>query len=271
MKRCVALLCCLVMIFSAFDTALGENYTTLKKGDEGDKVRQMQEALLSLGYSVVVDGDFGNKTLNALKKFQKANKLEVNGKAGNATLSLLYSMASTAEAVIPNAVATGTGQVGTALKRNSDKGQVALLQTALNKANDAGLEVDGDYGDTTIAAVRDFQRKYGLEATGTANTYTLTLCYIAAGIPCDALMQCAINRSGKKVVLREAARTGARKVLEIPAGASVTVVSNSGTWYRVLYKNKSGYVQASSMQTNTYIAPTLFRGARVKRGSRKAS
>lgn len=55
----------------------------LMKGDKGADVKALQENLNYLGYNCGnVDGDFGVKTDNALRKFQKAYKLTVDGKYG---------------------------------------------------------------------------------------------------------------------------------------------------------------------------------------------
>ena len=54
----------------------------LSKGDSGDAVQTMQMMLIACGYSCGsygADGDFGSATENALKEFQKAQKLKVNG------------------------------------------------------------------------------------------------------------------------------------------------------------------------------------------------
>lgn len=57
--------------------------------------------------------------------------------------------------------------------RHGAKGHaVRDLQTALNRFG-AGLVVDGDYGDATEAAVRDYQRRMGLVMDGTAAEKTL--------------------------------------------------------------------------------------------------
>ena len=59
--------------------------TVLKKGSKGKEVKTLQRLLISLGYSCGlsgVDGDFGNGTLNAIKAFQKAKKLTVDGIVG---------------------------------------------------------------------------------------------------------------------------------------------------------------------------------------------
>ena len=60
----------------------------LKRGCEGDDVGELQTALNKLGYNCgEVDGDFGKQTEAAVKAFQLAHELEVDGKVGPATLA----------------------------------------------------------------------------------------------------------------------------------------------------------------------------------------
>jgi hypothetical protein len=60
---------------------LGERI--LRKGDEGADVKLMQEYLEKLGYDPGGnDGDFGPKTLNALKAFQEEHGLTADGEYG---------------------------------------------------------------------------------------------------------------------------------------------------------------------------------------------
>lgn len=57
----------------------------LKKDTEGSDVKQLQAYLLQLGYSLPkygADGDFGAETEAAVRAFQKAEGLEVDGKYG---------------------------------------------------------------------------------------------------------------------------------------------------------------------------------------------
>ena len=64
----------------------------LEKGDEGPEVKEMQEALLKKGFDPKgIDGKFGPNTEKALKAFQKANGLVVDGKCGPKTKAVLYS------------------------------------------------------------------------------------------------------------------------------------------------------------------------------------
>lgn len=66
-------------------------YPTIKKGSKGAYVKKAQTQLNKKdGYKLKVDGIFGSATLSAVKKFQKKNKLVVDGIVGKKTWSKLY-------------------------------------------------------------------------------------------------------------------------------------------------------------------------------------
>lgn len=58
-------------------------------GDRGSEVSKLQKNLSTLGYDLIIDGHFGNKTLRSLKAFQKKYGLLVDGIAGPKTLLTL--------------------------------------------------------------------------------------------------------------------------------------------------------------------------------------
>ena len=66
----------------------------LQYGDTGSAVKEMQKMLNAIGYTVNVDGEFGDSTLLALKQFQADNPpLDVDGEYGElskAKLTALY-------------------------------------------------------------------------------------------------------------------------------------------------------------------------------------
>ena len=69
---------------------LGER--VLRNGYEGDDVKQLQKYLIQLGYSCGsygADGDFGDATEQAVKKFQKSHGCEVDGVVGPETMKAL--------------------------------------------------------------------------------------------------------------------------------------------------------------------------------------
>jgi hypothetical protein len=61
---------------------------TLYKGVKGDLVKQLQQDLIKLGYSLSpygADGSFGSLTEAVVKQWQKANGLDVDGRFGPAS------------------------------------------------------------------------------------------------------------------------------------------------------------------------------------------
>lgn len=73
------------------DAAAITEYKTLRPGDKGDPVVQMQDNLQQLGYLATVTGVYDNATTAAVRAFQSRNGLSVDGNAGQNTLSKLYS------------------------------------------------------------------------------------------------------------------------------------------------------------------------------------
>jgi cell wall-associated NlpC family hydrolase len=64
---------------------------TLLQGTKGDDVDALQRQLERLGYLDKATGYYGTETIEAVKKFQERNDLEVDGKTGEHTLDVIYS------------------------------------------------------------------------------------------------------------------------------------------------------------------------------------
>ncbi len=116
----------------------------LKIGMAGEPVRILQTKL-----GVAADGDFGPATDKALKDYQKAQGIAVDGIAGPDTFAHLG---------LHELILLTQGSVGET---------VTKLQKAL------GIGADGQYGPATEKAVKDYQAKNGLEADGMAGPVTL--------------------------------------------------------------------------------------------------
>ena len=67
--------------------------SVLKNGSRGDDVKQMQQTLAKLGFTVEADGIFGEKTHHAVITMQTIFGYDVDGMAGPATLKLLEQQA----------------------------------------------------------------------------------------------------------------------------------------------------------------------------------
>lgn len=67
----------------------------LKNGHEGDDVKELQRMLLQLNYDLGkwgADGDFGDATEMAVRKFQKEHDCDVDGQVGPETLAALNAV-----------------------------------------------------------------------------------------------------------------------------------------------------------------------------------
>ena len=70
---------------------LGNAPATSRKGDSGSKVVKLQQALECLGYyDGAIDGDYGDGTYKAVKKFQQKRGMKADGIAGVSTIRVLF-------------------------------------------------------------------------------------------------------------------------------------------------------------------------------------
>ena len=136
---------------------------SLRMGDSGSAVKDLQTKLKKLGYyDGTVDSTFGSGTYAAVMAFQKKYNLTADGVAGSETLKKLDSAYKNAD----------SDKDDDSLRKGATGSSVKDLQTKLKKLGFYNAYVDGSYGDTTVAAVKAFQKKYNL----TAVSYThLTL------------------------------------------------------------------------------------------------
>lgn len=95
----------------------------IKYGMKGDDVSNLQTALKNAGYNVDVDGSFGSQTLEAVKQYQKANGLDVDGMVGPQTQAKLFGNTST-----PTTTSTGTNTGAT----TGGAGSAASAATKIN-------------------------------------------------------------------------------------------------------------------------------------------
>ena len=137
---------------------------SLRKGATGRAVKDLQTKLKKLGfYNAYVDGSYGDTTVAAVKAFQKKYNLTADGVAGSETLKKLDSAYKNAD----------SDKDDDSLRKGATGSAVKNLQTKLKKLGFYNAYVDGSYGDTTVAAVKAFQKKYNLTADGVAGSETL--------------------------------------------------------------------------------------------------
>jgi len=154
-----------------------EGSRLLKIGVRGTDVRQLQQALRALGYDPGgIDGVFGARTAAAVRAFQTARGLTVDGVVGTQsrrTFASMLEVSQNAGALDPNGP----------ILRPGDRGEdVRELQSVLKSAGYDPGAVDGIYGDRTVAAVKSFQRTAGIEVDGKVGPVTRRSLSAALGV-----------------------------------------------------------------------------------------
>ncbi|MEG1195959.1 MAG: peptidoglycan-binding protein [Clostridia bacterium] len=166
--------------------------STLKKGSKGTDVKRLQQQLKNLGYYTgSVDGTYGEGTATAVQSFQSVNGLTSDGKAGKATQEKLYSANAKKKPAGSNnnnnnnagkptkkpASSYTNGKTDIYLRIGSSGAQVKILQNRLIVLGYMSGTADGDFEETTEAAVIAFQKRNGIYSDGIAGPTTLTKLY----------------------------------------------------------------------------------------------
>ena len=174
-----------------FDIPAGK----VRLNTEGEDAKRVQARLKDLGYyKGRVDGKFGSASVKALKAFQEANGMEPDGIAGETTYQRMFSWGALAAGQTPTPAPTATLEPTATpapalpnltavpaayetLKKGMSGQEVVRLQEALIHLHYLAGSSDGQYGESTVEAVRAFQKGNGLTVDGTAGSQTLALLY----------------------------------------------------------------------------------------------
>ncbi len=193
---------------------------TLEYGDDGDAVKAMQQRLKELGfYTKSVDGDYGSTTKAAVIAFQNANGLSDSGKATESTLNKLYSASAKdadylkdeedarneedEEEDVPDNTGDDDADVEvngyTTLRWGDTGAAVKKLQEALKNRGYYSGKIDSTFGSGVYAAVKAFQKQYGLKADGVAGPATQNLLYNSSASSSDTSTTLKKGSSGTAV------------------------------------------------------------------------
>lgn len=133
-----------------------------------------------------------------------------------------------------------------------DKGNdVKTLQTKLNKIG-YKLEVDGICGNATVAAIKDFQKKYNLAVDGQAgkNTVTKLNSVISAKEKNFKAFVGACTTDGTFVYQKATGATALATYPKLNRGNLVDVVGVSGSRYKIKIANAyTGYIDKAKITT----------------------
>jgi peptidoglycan hydrolase-like protein with peptidoglycan-binding domain len=136
----------------------------LRAGASGPDVRELQQALGQAGFKVKVDGHFGTGTLRAVKRFQRASRLEPSGTVGTRTVKALKRALRGSSANANGGFSDDPNDDGAhhslgdriPVKRGMSGHDIRVLQDFLSRAG-FKVTVDGEFGATTEKAVKKFE------------------------------------------------------------------------------------------------------------------
>ena len=139
----------------------------IKSGSKGEVVELVQRMLNEKGYACgSADGIFGAKTESAVRSYQKAKGLSVDGIVGDNTYAKLLA---------------------DSLLKNGSRGElVKQLQTRLNEQGYKAGTADGIFGRNTEQAVKALQSVAGITVDGKVGKNTWTALLEGTGVPASA-------------------------------------------------------------------------------------
>jgi murein DD-endopeptidase MepM/ murein hydrolase activator NlpD len=91
MRRSILIAACLALLLAAAPAAHAASLGSrgLRVGSRGSDVVELQRALKALGYELAADGDFGPITQRAVKRYERAHQLKVDGVVGSRLVRMI--------------------------------------------------------------------------------------------------------------------------------------------------------------------------------------
>lgn len=176
---------CLLMMLALCAGGLAEETLPLRYGSTGDAVIMLQERLTELGYYTFrITGNYQEHTQQAVRDFQAALGWEQTGIADEALLVQVYRL--DAPPVPPPAPTSPPAAEAPLLQFGSVGDDVLRVQLRLQELGYYAIEVSGNYLGNTRNAVRDFQRKNGLQADGVVGQATWDMLFFGDALDAAA-------------------------------------------------------------------------------------
>lgn len=132
---------------------------TVYPWETGAMVEEMQELLCAHGLPVRVDGNFGYRTENEVRRFQRQHQLRVDGIVGPQTWATL-------KVTVP---------AGKRALRKGRTGMDVYELQGLLRVQGYSIQRTGIFDKETESSLLDFQKRHKLRLTGIVDVTTWTL------------------------------------------------------------------------------------------------
>ena len=153
-------------ISEAVNNPFPSSRPTLKLGDEGVSVKQLEQRLIMLDFLEFANpnGLFDENTENAVLTFQTARGLNPDGVVGPRTWREIEQLFAATSSHVPNLKPT--------VKLGDENEYVKLLQNKLISYGYLKNHATGIFDEDTMASVIKFQETYSLEPNGIVDYFT---------------------------------------------------------------------------------------------------
>lgn len=156
------------------DQTDARTWPTLRRGDRGQAVVELNRLLAEAGFSDTNPTLFGRATVVAVRGYQSSRKLTVDGIVGLQTWTSLLNAIPARTSEEPSPFKTESRHIPSrrTLEFGSEGSEVEEMQRRLRDLEFEPGPLDGIFGRRTRAAVIAFQESNGLEADGICGKLT---------------------------------------------------------------------------------------------------
>ena len=243
--------------------------TTVRSGSKGNDAKLVQQRLIELKYlSGTADGAFGNKSVAALKAFQKKNGLVADGVAGSGTNSVLFSYTALAADYVPIATPAPVTPSPVPSYAPITKDNVVLIKSGVRGSAVLRLQIRleelGYYtsaqnsvcGAADVEAIRAFQQKNGLSADGIAGYDTQVRLYSDSAVMADGRLAGSLTMAYetlKKGMTGDAVKSMQNRLIELGylSGTADGVFGTSTAEAVYYFQKNNGLVRDSIAGADT--------------------
>jgi peptidoglycan hydrolase-like protein with peptidoglycan-binding domain len=163
-------------------------YVALARGSHGIRVEVLQSRLRAHSYTTdSVDGDYGSRTAEAVRLFQKKAGL---GQTGAASVETLKALMAKSAPAYSGYVPLAEGDSGSRVKK---------LQESLYKLGYYAGARGGTYDAKTAEAVKLFQKAIGVKETGAANVKLQERLFSSKAPKCKEYIELKYGDTGTRV------------------------------------------------------------------------
>lgn len=230
------------------------SYSTLKSGDRGQTVSNLQQQLYQLGYyDGDITGEYDKATVQAVKDYQTAHSLTASGTASSSLQKQIFAD-TTYNPYAPDDTPSGGGTGGDAVTVNK-KAYVSVSSTTVyssltGPANMATVKIGTEL---TVLRTRGIWAEVKNQAGAVGYCLLADLTYIDTAPTKAAEKTVTVNKQAQvnvdKLIVFESASDTSKKLGTLSRGAVVTWLRTRGEWAEI--KNsagKVGYVKANQLK-----------------------